>query len=119
MLRLILVVTDMCLRDGPRTPVAPMGPGTVTVGTMPGTTPVAPMGAGTMTTGTVSPTMPGVVRPPAMVPGGTMTVNGTTPAAGGTITLAPNPPIIRRPIDPSQLRQPPPPVPSGAVLIQR
>jgi hypothetical protein len=54
-----------------------------------------------------------------MVPGGTMTVNGTTPAAGGTITLAPNPPIIRRPIDPSQLRQPPPPVPSGAVMIQR
>jgi hypothetical protein len=54
-----------------------------------------------------------------MVPGGTMTVNGTTPAAGGAINLAPNPPIIRRPIDPSQLRQPPPPVPSGAVIIQR
>jgi hypothetical protein len=77
------------------------------------------MGMGTVTTGTVSPTMPGAPRPGAMVPGGTMTVSGTTPAAGGAIILAPNPPIIRRPVDPSQLRQPPPPVPSGAVIIQR
>lgn len=102
------------------TPVAPMGHTVVTTGTMPGTTPVAPMGYGTVTGGVVSPTTPGVPGRPTMQPG-TVTVSGTAPSQNrrNGVTLAPNPDLIRRPIDPSQIRQPPPPVPSANVVITR
>lgn len=103
------------------TPVGPMGATTVTTGTMPGTTPVAPMGATTVTTGVVPGTTPGVPGRPTLMPGGTVTVSGTTPTQNNRngIILAPHPDNIRRPIDPSQIRQPPPPVPSANVVITR